>query len=287
MVDIQSAQAQADSLRIDSIKTDTTKIRFRRYAIKKFQEGLSGTWLIDVLRDNQRVYLLRSAKASHLQLITIQNQSTYDLNGDTIPECILQEYIGGEKQTTKWHILGFGREEFKFVTKISTDYAAPWLGDFGGDGIFEVVVRDYTFANWNTDFLNSPYMDVILSWQDGEYRFSQDWMLRDSTTFKEETALNIRQSMQEFYDMATQTYPFKANVLEDTPDKRWGFIPSDLWATMLKLIYKGKADIARTFLDMCWYDKLEGKEQFFQDFKAVLSKSPYWNEIKALNHWEN
>jgi hypothetical protein len=266
---------------------DTLKVKFRRYTVKKFQEGISNTWVIDVMRDNQSMYLLRSRKPSHLQFITIQNQPTFDINHDSIPEFILQEYLGGEQERTTWHILGFGREQFSEVARINTFYSAPWLGDYGGDGIFEIIVRDYTFANWNVDFLASPYIDVVLSWQSGSYKPAGQWMQTDTALAHQDTLVQrIKHSMETFYLTATQTYPFKANVLNDIPERRWGFIAPELWGTMFRLLYAGRADLAQYFLDKCWYEKLEGKAEFFQDFKGMIFKSPYWSYLKEWNRWE-
>jgi hypothetical protein len=275
--------AQTTFAQTRSEEPDTLKLRYRRYVMKKYFQSEKKEFVFEIRRENQLVYQVFAPKFSHLQYVAIQGMTTFDLEKDSINNFIIQAYRGGEREQTEWHILNLARNETNLQGKITADFAVPWLSDLDNDGVMELLVKDYTFAHWNADFLASPYQTAILRYENGAYHLAQNLLQNDSLHYAETTIETVKSAMEKFYLEATKNYPFKANVLAGKPNERWGFIAPILWASMLELIYAGQAARAWELADKAWYEKLEGKNEFLNDFKQQLTKSPFWDDLRKLN----
>ena len=153
----------------ESEAPDTLKVKFRRYVMRKYFDSLEHTYCFDVLREGQVEYKIKAAKASYLQFVAINGTPTFDIDKDTAHNFILQEYLGGERQQTTWHILNLRREKCVLSGKLTTDFSVPWLIDIDKDGKYEFLTKDYTFANWNSDFIHSPFVEIISTLQNGRF----------------------------------------------------------------------------------------------------------------------
>ncbi|MCU0447145.1 MAG: hypothetical protein MUE85_19795 [Microscillaceae bacterium] len=262
---------------------DTLKLRYRRYVMKKYYQAEKKAFVFEVWRNNELAYQVSAPKFSHLQYVAIDGMTTFDLDKDSVNNFIIQAYRGGEQAQTEWHILNLARNETPLLGKIVSNFAVPWLSDLNQDGRLELLVKDYTFANWNADFLASPYQTVVLSYQNQAYHLDTQWMRKDSLTYADSIPQLVKQAMESFYQASIKNYPFKVNVLAGKPQQRWGFIPPILWATMLDLIYADKARLAWDLVDKAWYEKLEGKSVFLSDFKQQLKQSPFWEDLSKYN----
>ncbi len=265
---------------------DTLKILFRNYTIKKYKDYEQNIFKAEIYNEKAKLYEWKAEKASHLQFVAINDKYTYDITGDSIYNFVFQEYVSADNDAFIWYILSLDRHEFKVIDKVPSLYSTPWLSDIGYDGVYEIIVKDYTFAYWNASFLDSPYVQVILRLQDGKYRPALNFMQQDEIKYPEALATEIRQGMQAFYEKSKSTYPYKVEILGGSKSQRWGFISPKLWGTMLTFIYAGQADLAWKFLDQAWYEKIEGKDAFLADFKGKLAQSPFWAEIKQMNNWQ-
>ena len=264
---------------------DTLKIKFKNYTIKKYFDEGQGVYLAEVYQEDKRVYSILAKKASHLQFVAINDKYTYDINKDSVHNFIFQEYVPGDKDTFIWHILHLGRFEFKLVDKIRANYTTPWLSDFGNDGTYEIIISDYTFINWNANYLDSPFEKIVLKYTDGRYRVAPSLMYNPEFSVPDDLSATIKDGMQEFYETSVATYPYKVEILGGKPEQRWGFISPKLWGAMLGLIYQGRGEEAWELLNSSWYEKVEGKGMFVYDFKNQLSKSPYWDALNQMNSW--
>jgi hypothetical protein len=274
----QSAFAQTASE-----EPDTVKLRYRKYVMKKYFQAEKSAFVFEVWREKELAYQVFAPKFSHLQYVAINGMTTFDLEKDSINNFIIQAYRGGEREQTEWHILNLARTETRLQGKITSDFAVPWLSDLDNDGIMELLVKDYTFAHWNADFLASAYQTAILRYENGAYHLAENLMRNDSLHYAETTIQTVKSAMEKFYSEATKHYPFKANVLAGKPNERWGFIPPILWASMLELIYAGQAPRAWELVEKAWHEKLEGKKEFLNDFKQQLTKSPFWEDLRKFN----
>ena len=194
-----------------------------------------------------------------------------DITGDGQPDLVISEWLGGANCCLTLHIFEIG-PTFKKLGTIDAGY-----GDSGPhfmsprQGLekppaLAVQIHDWTFANWNTDFADSPAPKVILRFSDNAYRIAPDLM---RTAPPSPTDLATRASTVKNYPPA----PRAANGLAHKSRP-------DLWATMLDLIYSGHADEAWKFLDDAWPPKVTGKDKFATDFRTQLAKSKYWPAVK-------
>lgn len=264
---------------------DSLRIRFRNYTIKKFPEPVNGKYYAKVFDEDREVYRISAAKPSHIQFVAINNKATYDINHDSVYNFIFQVYTSDDPSYFTWYILHLDRLEFKVIDEIKSELTTPWLSDFERDGIYEIVLDDYTFRDWNAPLEESPVASVVLKFGEDGYQLAPEVMKTKSLSINWDDADIVREVMQEFYEKSSTTYPNTVNIIGGPADKRWGFIPSRLWNNMFRLVYMGKADEAYKFLNQSWYEGIEGKEVFWQDFLEQFQKSPYWTEIKAMNTW--
>ncbi|GAB4401462.1 MAG: hypothetical protein OHK0053_24220 [Microscillaceae bacterium] len=273
-----AVQAQSPSRPL----SDTTKIRFKQYVFKKFRED--NQWVAGLYWQDSLLFRIQAPKASHLQYVAIDGLAFQDINQDNVPNFILQQYAPSETDyTCYWHIFALDRTQFRKEAEIQARQHIPWLADFDRDGIFEIVVKDYTFLHWNADFLQSPYELVPLRFQQG--RYTPDLGLpRDSLPASlASQADSIRTALEQFYQESKKAYPYTVEVLGGSPEQRWGFVPSRLWAILLRLFYLGRGPEAPAFVEACWPAALEGREAFWDDFMARLRQSPFWDSLAALN----
>ncbi len=260
--------------------TDTLKFTYKRYTLKKYQYNPQ-EWRMEIYQEAQKIYALDAPKAGHLQFVSVNNLTSYDIDQDGHANLILQKYSPQEGEAITWYILSLEANHFKEITQVKTLYDTPWLADYDKDGVFEIVVKDYTFAYWNAAFLDAPYQTVPLKMSGGGYQPALGLMKKKLPNDLSQRANKIREAMLHFYQKAKNTYPYEVNVLGGEVHQRWGFIPPDLWATLLELYYTGNASVAKDFLEQSWYENLEGREAFWQDFQKQAAKSPYWRYIST------
>ena len=196
-----------------------------------------------------------------------------DITGDGQPDLVISEWLGGANCCLIFHIFEIG-PTFKKLGTIDAQF-----GDTGPHFIhpdkdskalgLAIEIHDWTFANWNTDFADSPAPKIILQFSGGAYRIAPDLM---------------RSSEPDAIDLAVRANAVKS-FLGSAKGGAWpkAVVSPQLWETMLDLIYSGHAGDAWKFLDAAWPPKVNGKDKFAQDFRAQLAKSPYWPAVNAMN----
>jgi hypothetical protein len=196
-----------------------------------------------------------------------------DITGNGQPDLVISEWLGGANCCLVFHIFEIG-PTFKKLGSIDAEF-----GDSGPHFLHPdkdskntglgIQIHDWTFANWHTDFADSPAPKVILRFSDNAYRVSPDLMRSPTLTPS---------------DLAARA----AEVTNDPDTAKGGEWPHarvspQLWGTMLDLIYSGHADDAWKFLDSAWPPRVQGKDNFARDFRAQLAKSSYWPAVQAMN----
>lgn len=198
-----------------------------------------------------------------------------DITGAGQPDVVISEWSGGANCCLTFHIFEIG-STFRKIGSISAMYgdAGPHFAHADKDSKakgLQVQISDWTFANWHSDFADSPAPKVILrfSESDGTYRISPDLM---------------RSPIPAVSDLDARTAEIR-NHKNNAKGNSWpaADVSPTLWGTMLDLIYSGHAGDAWKFLDKAWPPKIGGKEAFARDFRAQLAKSPYWSAVVAAN----
>ncbi len=201
-----------------------------------------------------------------------------DINGDGIPDIIVEYYSGGAHCCFQYSVFSLG-DRMKLVAVLNGEHSVLEFKDLDGDGKHEVIGRDWTFAYWYASFAGSPAPEIILHWNNGKYRLSEDLM-------KKTYDLNdVRKTAEEF----------RRDALPESESNQSLHWEARWWAAMLELIYSGNGDIAWKFFDWFWpvpdekslKEKwLTDKKKFLAEFKKQLRMSPYWIDLKKLNGWQ-
>jgi hypothetical protein len=192
-----------------------------------------------------------------------------DITGDGQPDLVVSEWKGGANCCLMFHLFEIGTQ-FKKIAEIDAEF-----GDQGphfvhldqGPGL-QIQIYDWTFANWHSDFADSPAPKVILRYKDGAYRIAPDLMRTPQ----------VNQG-----DLTAKIKKIRA-VTTGSRDGSWpeAAVPPELWGTMLDLIYTGHSNRASQFFEDAWPQTIAGKEAFKRDFAEQLKESPYWKSIEKL-----
>jgi len=237
----------------------------------------------EILKDNKPVFRQKAAyKGEQFFIGTMDDKDPdatlvkigKDITGDGQPDVVISEWSGGANCCLTIHIFEIG-STFRQIGTIAAKY-----GDTGPHFMhmddkdsknagLKLQVGDWTFANWHSDFADSPAPKVILRFSDGAYRVSPDLMRSPIPSVSD---LDARVA-------AIRTYK------NNSKSKSWpgADISPTLWATMLDLIYTGHAGDAWKFLDRAWPPQIAGKDSFAHDFRAQLKRSPYWSAVDTMN----
>jgi hypothetical protein len=236
----------------------------------------------EILKDGKSVYVQKAkVKGEKFFIGTMYKDDPdaarikmgMDITGDGQPDLVISEYTGFANCCLVLHIFEIG-PTFRKIGTIDAGF-----GDSGPHFLppdkeskspgLAIQIHDWTFANWNTDFADSPAPKVLLRFTDNAYRVAPDLM---RTPVPDAADLAARAN-------AVRSYAPSAKGGE-WPDAK---VSPNLWGTMLDLIYSGHADGAWKFLDQAWPPKVQGKDAFARDFRAQLAKSPYWPAVEAMN----
>lgn len=252
----------------------------RVYFDSKAKDGSDSYF--EILKDGKPVYLQKARTKGEKFFIGTMYKDDPDaslvkmgmpITGDTQPDLVISEFTGYANCCLVLHIFEIG-PTFKKLGTIDAEFgdSGPHFlhpdKDSKSTGL-AVQIHDWTFANWNTDFADSPAPKVMLQFSGGAYRVAPDLMRTPEIAAS---------------DLATRA----AAIRDYAPSAKGGTWPHaevspQLWATMLDLIYSGHADDAWKFLDDAWPPKVQGKDVFARDFRAQLAKSTYWPAVEAMN----
>ena len=191
-----------------------------------------------------------------------------DINGDSIPEVIAQEYSGGAHCCFTWHIFSAGPtlREIPLPTEGHAEHFGGFpLVDVNHDGKFELRMWDFTFAYWKTSFASSPATELFYVWRDGQYAFAPELMRR--TPFLPEELEKMAQKL---------SWDNPANSESEG-------VPPEFWADLLVLIETGNVDQVDVFAEIGWPRNKAGKAPFLASFRERLRTSLHVAEFQILN----
>jgi hypothetical protein len=193
-----------------------------------------------------------------------------DITGNGRPDLVISEWSGGANCCLTFHIFEIGKK-FRNIAEIDAEFGdqGPHFVHLDQSRGLQIQIYDWTFANWHSDFADSPAPKVILRFSDGAYRVSPDLM---------------RSPIPSVSDLDARVAAIRTHK-NSSRNKSWpgADVSPILWATMLDLIYTGHAGDAWKFLDRAWPAQIGGKDEFARDFRAQLKRSPYWSAVDTMN----
>lgn len=213
----------------------------------------------------------------------------YSVFANAGPQMIIEGANCGVKCLFDYSIFSLGKN-FKKLAKIETGNDNLHFLDVGGDGSIEAIGVEDSFTNWKFSSACSPRIKVMLRFKDGKAHLATDLMKAPPPS---QSYMN-----KIIAETTTALQPPKEGDAREADESQSDDIimPFELPANMMELIYSGNGKAAWQFVDQVWpkrnityqstVDKeTVTKEQFIAQFKEQLAKSPYWNDVKALNGW--
>ena len=202
------------------------------------------------------------------------------------PEIAVEAADCGAKCLYSYTFFSCGKQFKKLLTLEGGNYAFHFI-DLDCNGSIEAIGRDSTFQYWNAYGYDSPAPLIIVSLKPGKASLADNLMKTPKPSAKL-MAKMIAEARAELKPETDNNEPFSGLIK---------LKPYPVFAFMLDLIYTGHAQDAWTYLDQIWpngtccYEndldlKHISKEKFLEDFKKQLAKSPYWNDIKRLNNFD-
>ena len=150
----------------------------------------------------------------------------------------------------------------------------PWFGDADGDGEFEMFINDYSYIYWPYSFAASPAPRLILRITPAGFSVAPDLMVEPPPEDK-----TLRAKLDDITaQINDDSNDMKYNVYAEGQEK---YVPYELYATMLDLIYSGNEKLAWAFLEKAWPTKLSSawpigfkhKKAFQEDLKSMVCGS--------------
>ena len=229
-----------------------TQVTVESYDIRVIRDSTQGDRVVDIMHRGHRVFAMR-ANDAHLELVG------KDVNGDRVPDVVIQAFSGGMHCCSQAIVLGLGPTIQRLATIDGADGEIVF-DDLDGDGRMEVKIGDFRFAYWRDyAFAETQVPDVILAWHDGAYRPACD-MMRDDAPSARTLAARARELSRGW----TQGDP-----------------PAGFWGYAVDLIYAGHPDLAWRWLDRSWPASISGKGEFLRDLRDKLQGSPCWSPPPA------
>jgi hypothetical protein len=252
-------------------------VSFGEYAVKTYFDPSSDQKdaYFEIFKNNKVIYRKQATETGErfvvgtlydddpdAKLVAMGN----DITGDGKPDLLVSEWTGGANCCLTLHVFEIG-SQFRKIASLDAafgDQGPHFVHLAQGPGL-QVQLHDWTFANWHTDFADSPAPKVILRYQNESYQVAPDLMRTATVDMK---------------DLAAKADSVKTDAKHlhggSWPDVN---LPPKLWGTMLDLIYSGHRDLASQFLDMVWPKQIGGKADFRREFDEQLKRSPYWKSL--------
>lgn len=220
-----------------------------------------------------------------------------DLDGDGVPDLLLYDYSGGAHccHSVK-HIVC--SDPPVLTAQITGWHCLPVYRDVDGDGRYEMVLGDSSYAYWNACYAASPKPVAIYRIRRGHYDLSGDLMRQRALPQAKVRAkieeLRHRLSRMDFWDArrSESDNPGRKLTAEEEADddffegQCWHDdhvrIPPEVWAFLLDLIYSGQVGQAVNALETMWPKGKPGQDMFARDLLAMIRGSWHGSRLPWL-----
>jgi hypothetical protein len=164
----------------------------------------------EILKNKKRIYRHQATESGERFVIgTLYDDDSdarlvamgCDITGDGQPDLLISEWTGGANCCLIFHIFEIGAK-FRKIGDINAEF-----GDQGphfvhlrqGPGL-QIQINDWTFANWHSDFADSPAPRVILEYKHGRYVMASSLMCTPTVDW-DHVAANVRKVRDETKDL--------------------------------------------------------------------------------------
>ena len=223
-----------------------------QYSVRTYRKDY-GLAYFEVLRGHKRIYSYSGKERFFVVILGT------DVTGNGMPNLIVSQYLGGAHGNSRYIVLeldGSVVNEIDVIDGLDAEFR-----DLNHDGICEIRGIDRSYDYFLGDsFAASPRPLVVLSFEKNQAKFVLDKKLMSKSPF----------SREQFYELS----------LKYREDTRWFKEfrpPSELFDTMLKLIYSGNEKQAWELFDASWNNAPSiSKEQYKENIEEELKHSPFY-----------
>ena len=185
-----------------------------------------------------------------------------DVTGTGNPNLVVKEYSGGAHCCTSFEVFNIGSNFQKLATVESADCdGAHFQRQDSGGYVFYGC--DPATRMYGASFADSAAPGVILRYVNGSFHLAPDLMRKAPPSVDE----------------------LRAKAGELASNRTWSTqdVPGAFWQYVIDLTYSGNSRSADQFVALAWPAQRTDKAERMQEFLAQLRKSPYWEDIQALN----
>ncbi|MBF0247744.1 MAG: hypothetical protein HQL36_06685 [Alphaproteobacteria bacterium] len=215
------------------------------------------------LRTGQTLLIFRDGILISKTMTAFRWETAKPLDLDGAPGFVTSEYSGGAHCCYTYHVVALSPEP-KTVQVIELDDSPGEIESCGERTCLNLV--DDTFAEWRGPFATSIHAPVHLSLENGGFRFDQSLMRKTQATVSAASLNTIR-------------HAFEIARKPDETDAAYRM----LGQALLEFIYTGQAIQCEAVLQEVWPTDVSAKHAFSREFLETLRKSPYWNDLLAMN----
>ena len=234
---------------------------WNRFSVRTYRDYDGGVAYFEVLRGYKRLY---SYSAEEKFIVEILGS---DITGNYVPNLVVRQWQGSAHGDSRYLVLEM-RDSVVNEIDVIDGLLSVEFRDLNNDGIVEIKGLDKAYSYFSGDsFASSPLPLVVLSFDKTQARFVPDKNLMSKPPFSRDR-LNH----------------FSLRYKNDTRWYKESRPPSELFVTMLELIYSGNEKQAWELFDTSWPDVPKvPKEQYKKALEKNLRDSPYY---PVISNWK-
>lgn len=232
-----------------------------RYSVRTYRRYEGGQACFEILMGHKRLYSYSAKQAFYVELIGT------DITGNSMPNLVIRQWQGSAHGDSTYHILELDNSNVNEIDVVDGLIDVEFK-DLNNDGIIEITGLDKAYSYFGGGcFTGSPLPFVVLSFDTTQAKFFPDVKLMSKASIP-----------------LDQLNTFISKYKKDPMWSEERRPPTELFSTMLMLIYSGNEEQAWELFEASWHDgSVVPKEQYKEVLKGDMRKSPFYPVISGWN----
>jgi hypothetical protein len=233
-----------------------------RYSVRTYRQNGGERAYCEVIAGYRRLYSTSGTLAFYVEKWGVH------LTGDDAPVLVIRQWWGSAHGDSQYLFLKIDGSVVKRITVVD-HLAGVECRDLNGDGVDEIAGVDRAYEYFLGDcYAGSPRPEVILSFDKTQGKFVLNRRLMSKPPLP-----------QDQFDELSSKYKSDPRWSEESRP------PSDLFDTMLRLIYTGNEKQAWELFAASWPEgATASKEEYRENIKSELGCSFYYPAVAGWNN---